>query len=178
MPIQGVVAIKRLEMADERGSFSRLYCADELEMAGWNTQIVQVNHSFTKTRGTVRGLHYQKPPQLDQKIITCLSGAVWDVAVDLRKNSPTFLQWCSVELSATNHTALLLPKGCAHGFQAITNDVTLVYMHSAGYDRELDGCINPNDTRIGIEWPLEISLISERDKRSPMTNGEFRGLDV
>ena len=118
-PLDGVRLVERMRIADERGFFVRLFCAEELSVAGWDKPVVQVNHTRTNRRGTVRGLHFQFPPHSEKKLVTCLVGAVWDVVVDLRARSPSFLSWFGAELSAENGRALLIPEGCAHGFQTL-----------------------------------------------------------
>jgi len=138
--------------------------------------ISQVNQTVTKSRGTVRGLHYQRKPFAEIKLISCLKGKVWDVAVDLRKDSPTFLQWHSEELSSENHRALLIPEGFAHGFQTMSDDCELLYMHTAQYTREAEAGIRPNDPRLQISWPLEIYEISKRDTSHPLLNKKFKGI--
>ena len=124
--IPGVVAIQRQQIVDPRGSLSRVFCAEELGVAGWKWPVAQINHTLTSQSGTVRGMHYQREPHAEAKLVTCLHGRVWDVVVDLRSDSPTFLRWCSQELSADNLTAMLVPPGCAHGFQSLTDDVELL----------------------------------------------------
>ncbi|MBY0410997.1 MAG: dTDP-4-dehydrorhamnose 3,5-epimerase family protein, partial [Burkholderiaceae bacterium] len=129
LPLQGLYRVQRQYVADERGYFSRIFCAVELAEAGWSAPVAQVNHSHTTHRGTVRGMHYQRPPHAEMKLVSCLQGEVWDVAVDLRRGSPTFLQWHAERLSADNGCAMLIPTGVAHGFQALTDHVTLLYAH-------------------------------------------------
>jgi dTDP-4-dehydrorhamnose 3,5-epimerase len=178
LAIRGVMAVKRQHVGDSRGFLSRLFCADELATAGWVWPVAQINHSYTAQAGTVRGMHYQHPPHADAKLVTCLQGRVWDVAVDLRADSPTFLQWCAHELSADNQTALLIPPGCAHGFQALSQDVELLYLHSAPYVPQLDAGLNPNDLRLGIRWPVPVGVISEKDATRPLLANGFRGLQT
>jgi dTDP-4-dehydrorhamnose 3,5-epimerase len=133
MGLRGLVAVQRHRLADARGSLSRLFCAQELAAAGWAWPVVQINHTVTLHRGAVRGMHYQRAPHTEAKLVSCLRGAVWDVAVDLRAGSPTFLQHRALELSADNGTALLIPPGFAHGFQALSDGVELLYFHSAAH---------------------------------------------
>ena len=131
LPLPGLQRIERMRLGDARGFLARVFCADELARVGWQKPIAQLNHSYTAARGTVRGMHYQRPPHAEMKLVSCLRGAVWDVAVDLRRESPTFLGWHAEELSADNGRALLIPEGFAHGFQTLSDDVELLYCHSA-----------------------------------------------
>ena len=123
-------------------------------------------------------MHFQHPPHSEAKLVTCLRGRAWDVAVDLRTGSPTFLQWCAQEISEDNQTALLIPPGCAHGFQALTDDVELIYCHSAPYVADAEGGISPVDPRVGISWPMQVAHLSERDDACPRLDGAFRGLNL
>jgi len=175
-PLAGVKLVERGRLGDVRGCFSRLFCAEELAPAGWRAGIAQINHSFTAKMGTVRGMHFQTPPHAEMKLVSCLRGRIWDVAVDLRKESGTFLQWHAEELSAENQRALLIPEGLAHGFQALTDDVELIYCHSAPYRRWSQGGVNPQDRRLTIEWPLEITVISEADALRPLIDQSFDGI--
>ena len=175
-PIQDLKVLQRKLIEDTRGSLSRIFCAAQLDIAGWGMPISQINHTVTKNRGTVRGLHFQRKPFAEMKLISCLRGKVWDVAVDLRKDSPTFLQWHAEELSSQNHRALLIPDGFAHGFQTMSDDCELLYMHSAPYTREAEAGIRPNDPRLQIPWPLEFYEISERDASHPLLNKQFEGI--
>ncbi|WP_368643074.1 dTDP-4-dehydrorhamnose 3,5-epimerase family protein [Castellaniella ginsengisoli] len=176
--IAGLRVVQRRRLGDERGFLSRLFCAGELAPAGWDKPVAQINHTWTQRRGTVRGLHFQRPPHAEMKLVTCLRGAVWDVGLDLRSGSPTFLQWRAVELSADNGCALLIPEGCAHGFQALTDDCELLYLHSAPYAAQAEGGLSALDPALGIGWPLPIALRSERDLRHPEVMPDFTGLDV
>ena len=178
LAIPGVVAVQRQRIGDARGSLSRVFCAGELAAAGWTWPVAQINHTHTVRAGTVRGMHYQRPPHAEAKLVTCLRGRVWDVAVDLRAGSPTFLHWCAQELSAENLTALLIPLGCAHGFQALTDDAELLYLHSAAYAPQAEGGLRPTDPRLGIAWPLPISELSARDAGHALLGASFTGLDT
>ena len=175
LPLQGLKSIERRNLGDSRGFLSRLFCAQDLACAGWQKPVAQVNHSYAAKIGTVRGMHFQFPPHTEMKLVSCLRGRVWDVAVDLRGGSDTFLQWHAEELSAGNHRALLIPEGFAHGFQAMTDDVELLYCHSAAYHEGAEGALNPRDLKLAIEWPLEISVISDADAYRPMIDQRFAG---
>src|SRR5690606_27348894 len=146
----------------ERGYFARLFCAEELADAGWNFPISQVNESWTARKGSLRGMHYQQPPYTDAKLVICVRGAVLDVALDVRASSPTLLRWHSEVLSADNGRALLVPKGCAHGFQTRSDVVVLVYCRSGTFVSDADRGISPFEPQAAIEWPLEVADISNR----------------
>ena len=171
-PIAGLVAIERLPLGDARGFLERLFCADDLAPAGWTGAIAQINHTLTAEQGTVRGMHYQRAPHAEAKLVNCLHGAVWDVAVDLRPGSPTYLQWHAEELSASNHRALLIPPGCAHGFQTLSADVQMLYCHSQAYAPQSEGGLHPQDPRLGIPWPLPVHGLSPRDASHPFIQGD------
>jgi dTDP-4-dehydrorhamnose 3,5-epimerase len=149
---------------DERGFFNRIFCQKELEVIRPSIVIAQINHSMTRQKGTIRGMHFQNPPHAEMKIVRCIKGSIFDVAVDLRKDSPTFLQWHGEVLSAENMKALVIPEGCAHGFQSLEDDIEMVYMSTSPYCKEAEGGIRFNDPKIGIQWPLPVTIISEKDK--------------
>ncbi|ACO78948.1 dTDP-4-dehydrorhamnose 3,5-epimerase [Azotobacter vinelandii CA] len=176
LPLAGLKLVERRRFGDSRGFLARLFCAEELAATGWLQPIAQINHTFTTWRGTVRGMHFQRPPHAEAKLVTCLQGEVWDVAVDLRAGSPTFLHWHAERLSADNARALLIPEGFAHGFQTLTNGAALLYCHSAAYAPGAEGGLHPQDERLGIAWPLEIRELSVRDAMHPMVEGAFEGV--
>jgi dTDP-4-dehydrorhamnose 3,5-epimerase len=176
LPLVGLLRIERKPLADGRGSFVRLFCAEELAAAGWNKPITQINHSYTAKRGTVRGMHFQYPPHAEMKLVICLRGEVWDVAVDLREGSPTFLRWHAERLSAENNAALLIPEGFAHGFQTLTDEVELLYLHTHPYVPAAEGRIHPQEARLAIAWPLAITELSERDAAAAPLPADFAGV--
>lgn len=176
LPLDGLRRVERKMLGDNRGFLSRIFCAEELGRAGWNKPIAQINHTYTAKRGTVRGLHFQCSPHAEMKLVSCLRGEVWDVAVDLRAASPTFLQWRAERLSAENGFALLIPEGFAHGFQALSNDVELLYCHSSPYVPEADAGLNVQDPSLAITWPLPIVELSARDSQHTLLNEQFSGL--
>ena len=141
-------------------------------------KICQINRTLTRKKGAVRGLHFQKPPHAETKIVSCLKGKVWDVVVDLREGSSTFLSYHAVELSADNHKSYLIPEGFAHGFQTLTSDCELLYFHTAEYNKYSEGAINAIDSKIGIEWPKKITEVSERDKNHLMLDDNFKGIKL
>lgn len=177
-PIVDLKIIERQQLGDSRGFLSRLFCAEELGAAGWCKPIAQINQTLTQKQGTIRGMHFQRPPHTEMKLVTCLRGAIWDVAVDLRAGSPTLLQWHAEKLSAANHRALLIPERFAHGFQALSDDCELLYLHSAPYAPESDAGLNPKDPMLSITWPLVITELSARDAQHPMLNDQFKGVTL
>ena len=177
-PLTGLMVVQRKRIEDARGFLSRFYCAEEFRHAGLNKPISQINHTLTRQKGTVRGLHYQKPPHTENKVVSCLGGEIFDVAVDLRKNSPTFLHWHGEVLSAQNQRSLLIPEGFAHGFQALTEDCELIYLHTALYVQEAEAALNVTDTRLEIIWPLAITELSDKDRSYPMITPDFEGISL
>lgn len=175
-PLVGVRVLERRLFGDNRGSFARLFDAEELAGAGWTLPIAQVNHSFTGRRGSIRGMHYQRTPHADMKLVTCIRGAVFDVALDVRAGSPTLLQWHGEVLSAENRRAMLLPEGFAHGFQALSDDVELIYCHSALYAAEVDAAHNVFDPLFAIDWPEPVTDMSDRDCAHAMLTNSFEGV--
>jgi dTDP-4-dehydrorhamnose 3,5-epimerase len=178
LPLAGLKLIERKRLGDARGFLSRLFCVEELGAAGWNRPIVQINHTYTARCGTVRGMHFQYPPHAEMKLVSCIRGEVWDVAVDVRAGSKTFLQWHAERLSADNGRALLIPEGFAHGFQALTDDVELLYCHSAAYTVTAEAGLNAIDPMLTITWPLQITELSPRDSQHPMLNEQFAGVEL
>lgn len=168
-PVFGVVIVERHPRGDERGSLARLYEPDAVPLG----TIAQINHTVTRRAGTVRGLHFQRAPHLEAKLVSCLSGAILDVAVDLRDGSPTFGRHVAAELSAENTRALLIPEGCAHGFQTLTDDCHLLYLHSAPHAPEAEGGIHHASPALGIGWPLPPVAVSARDAALPMLDDAF-----
>jgi dTDP-4-dehydrorhamnose 3,5-epimerase len=176
--LNGLLVVQRKAIEDERGFLSRFYCADEFSALGVDKPVVQINHTLTRRKGAVRGMHFQHPPHAETKLVSCLKGEVWDVAVDLRHDSPTFLQWHGEILSAANRKSLLIPEGFAHGFQTLTEDCELIYLHTAAYHPESEGALNVNDSRLGITWPLVITEISDRDRKHKLIEQSFQGITL
>ncbi len=176
-PIAGVRVVQTRTLGDARGSFVRVFCAEQLAAAGAPLAFVQINLSRTRAAGTVRGLHFQRPPAAEAKLIRCLRGRVFDVAVDLRRGSPTFGHWFGVELAADNDTEILIPQGCAHGFQALTDDVELLYHHTAPYTPALEGGVRFDDPALAIDWPLPARNVSARDQQLPPLSA-MPGIDL
>lgn len=178
LPLSGLKRIDRQRLGDSRGYLSRLFCAQELASAGWYKPIAQINHTYTAQRGTLRGMHYQRPPHAEMKLVSCIQGEVWDLAIDLRAASPTFLQWHAELLTADNNRALLIPEGFAHGFQTLTDDVQLLYCHSSAHNPEAEGTLNAQDPRLAIKWPIAITQISIRDTNHKLIDAKFEGLSL
>jgi dTDP-4-dehydrorhamnose 3,5-epimerase len=174
--IAGVVEIRFDIRADKRGRFKRQFCRLEFAAAGLMTDIAQVNHSITLGRGSIRGLHYQLGSRAESKLVTCTYGRVFDVAVDLRPDSPTYLQFTALELDES--VAFHIPKGCAHGFQALTDEVHLVYLHSEFYHPQAEGGVRYDDPALGIGWPLDPTNLSERDSSFPLIGDDFAGVTL
>ena len=176
--IQGLKIIETAPYEDARGVFVRLYCERELADLVFPRRIVQVNHSRTFAVGAVRGLHFQHPPDAEMKLVRCLKGRIWDVAVDLRRNSKTFLQWHGEELTSVNGKMILIPEGFAHGFQVLESESELLYLHTGFYNPEAEGALRYNEPSIGIGWPLPVTDISVRDQQHPLINKDFFGIDL
>jgi dTDP-4-dehydrorhamnose 3,5-epimerase len=174
-PITGLHILQRKPIGDSRGYLERLFCKDELQTLLPGKRIEQVNHTLTTNRGTVRGLHFQYPPHAETKLVHCLRGEVFDVAVDLRRDSPTFLHWHAEVLSAENHRTLVIPEGFAHGFQALVGECEMLYFHTAAYRQEAEGGLHPEDPRIAIRWPLPVAGLSPRDTARSMLDRDFEG---
>lgn len=175
-PIAGVMVVESEIHTDHRGVFARIFCNLTLGGVLESRSIVQANHSLTYAAGAVRGLHYQNAPHAEMKLIRCLKGRVWDIAVDLRAGSPTLLQWHAEELSPENGRILVIPEGCAHGFQVLTENSELLYLHTAAYMPAAEGGVRPTDPKIAIRWPLPVRYLSDRDHSHPLLGDDFSGL--
>jgi dTDP-4-dehydrorhamnose 3,5-epimerase len=170
--LEGVWIIDPSPRHDERGRFMRAWCMRELEEHEIHFLPVQANMQFSPRRGTVRGLHLQIAPAPEAKLVRCTRGAIFDVAVDLRRESPSFGEWCSVELSAENGRMLYIPEHCAHGFQSTEADTEVMYLTSAFYAPEACRGARFDDPAFGIRWPLQVSAISEQDRNWPLMQGQ------
>lgn len=175
-PLAGLMVVQRKRLEDARGFFSRLFCADELSAIGFTLPIAQINQTLTRRRGAVRGLHFQHPPHAEDKLVSCVRGEIFDVAVDLRRGSPTFLKWHAEVLSADNSRSLFIPQGFAHGFQALSDDCELIYLHSRPYAAQAEGALHVNDDALRIVWPLAFTDISPRDSAHPPLTAAFNGI--
>jgi len=175
-PLPGLRILQRKPVGDSRGYLERLYCGEELQTLAPGRLIVQINHTLTADRGTVRGMHFQRPPHAEVKFVSCLRGEVYDVAVDLRDNSQTFLRWHAELLSANNHKTLVIPEGFAHGFQTLTDDCEMLYFHTAAFEPCAEGGLNAQDPLLAIRWPLPVAGRSPRDASHPFLDGNFVGM--
>jgi dTDP-4-dehydrorhamnose 3,5-epimerase len=176
--IADVFVVEHQPFQDNRGAFGRLFCEETLNRFFAPRHIVQINHSRTSAVGAIRGLHFQHAPHAEMKLIRCLKGKVWDVVVDLRANSETFLQWHAQELTAENGKMFVIPEGCAHGFQVLSPDSELLYLHTAAYQPDAEGAVRYDDPRINIPWPLPVTDLSARDMSHDLLSNEFAGLTV
>ncbi len=176
--IDGVMVAETSRLTDKRGAFARLFCEDALASVLGTRHIVQINHSQTSQIGAVRGMHYQHAPHAEMKMVRCLKGRVWDVAVDLRKDSPSFLNWHAVELSAGNDLMMIIPEGCAHGFQVLEADSELLYLHTAAYAPTSEGGVRFDDPKLGITWPLDVGDVSKRDMRHMLMDQNYCGVSL
>jgi dTDP-4-dehydrorhamnose 3,5-epimerase len=177
-PLSGAYVIELEPFRDERGLFARTFCQEEFAKIGFDKQIVQINYSITRKKGAIRGMHYQRPPASEIKIIRCLQGKVFDVMVDLRAGSPTFMQWHSVELSKDNMRMVYIPEGFAHGFQALTDNAELIYHHSALYRPEYERGLRFDDPALAIAWPLPTGIISIKDQSYSLIDNNFKGIET
>ena len=165
--LKGVFIIEPQVFGDNRGWFMETWSRQKFEAAGLNLDFVQDNQSFSAQKGTLRGLHYQLDPMSQAKLVRCTRGSLLDVAVDIRKNSPQYAQWVSVILSAENKKQLLIPRGFAHGFLTLTDDVEIQYKADNYYSPHFEGNIRWNDPQIKIDWPFEPVILSDKDKNAP-----------
>ena len=176
--IKELYIIKPEPYFDNRGNFYRVFCQNELKAIGFNKNILQINQSTNLRRGSIRGMHFQHPPKTEIKLVKCLVGKIFDVAVDIRRKSPTFLQWYSEILSAENMKTIYIPEGFAHGFQTLEDNCEILYLHSEFYSIEHEDGLRYNDPALKIKWPLELTEISERDKNHPLINDNFKGISI
>ena len=175
-PLAGLTVIETERVGDERGQFERLYCETELRALDPAMRVAQANLSTTFEAGTVRGMHFQRPPAAEGKLVRCLRGRVYDVAVDVRSASPTFLHWHAVELDADAALQVFIPAGFAHGFQALTRDVQLLYLHSERWNRDLEATLRHDDPALAIRWPLPVGTVSRKDREAPLIDAGFEGV--
>lgn len=176
--IENLYIIELEPFQDDRGMFCRLFCMDELKKIGFKKQIMQINYSLTIQKGVVRGMHFQYPPKTEIKFVRCISGKIFDVAIDLRMNSPTFLQWNGDILSAENMKMKFIPDGFAHGFQTLEKNCELLYFHTNFYCQDYEDGIRYDDPIVNIKWPLKISYISKRDEELKYLTKDFIGIKV
>lgn len=165
--LEGVVLIAPEKRGDDRGFFARMFCADEFAAQGLETRFVQQNMSRSTHRGTLRGMHFQRAPHAEVKLIRCVVGAVYDVLVDLRRDSPTFRKWQGFELNDANNHTLYAPQGVAHGFMTLADDVEMTYLHSAAYAPSAEGGVRWDDPAFAIAWPMAPTVMADKDKAWP-----------
>ena len=177
-PLEGLLVLQRKPLGDERGYLERLYCQQELQSTLKDRQIKQINHTLTEKKGTVRGMHFQYPPHAETKFVSCIRGEVYDLAIDLRKGSPTYLHYHAEILTEENHKTLVIPEGFAHGFQTLTKNCEMLYFHTEEYAADAEGAINAIDPVLDIKWPLDIQEISDRDRTHPMVAEGFEGMQI
>lgn len=177
-PLEGLAVLERRPLGDDRGFFERVFCAEAFTALGVATPIAQINQSCTRSRGAVRGMHFQVPPHAETKFVSCLAGEVFDVAIDLRRGSPTFLRYHGEVLSAANHRSMLIPPGFAHGFQALSDDCLLLYLHTAPYVQQSESGLHALDPAVKIKWPLPVAELSARDQAWPQNAASFVGIAV
>ena len=163
LSVVGSYLVEPEPVVDERGFFARTFCHEEFARHGLNPELMQCSVSFNRRSGTLRGMHYQKQPHEEAKLVRCTTGAIHDVVLDLRTGSPSFLKWAAVELSADNRSAIYIPEGCAHGFLTLTDASEVYYQISIGYHPESAAGVRWDDPAFGIEWPCADFIISERD---------------
>jgi len=179
LPLQNSFLVDTQPHKDNRGVFARFFCEKELKMILGNRRIVNVNYSKTLFKGSIRGLHFQYPDKAEMKFVRCIEGKVYDVFVDIRKDSSTFLMWHAEELSEDNMKMLIIPEGFAHGFQTLTDNCRMIYLHTEYYSPDHESGLNPLDPMINIKWPLEIKEISTRDRKFPYISCiKFEGIKL
>ncbi len=173
--LESLLLIKHNLIEDQRGFLSRMYCKEEFKSFDLVESFVQINHTLTKKKGTIRGMHFQCSPWAETKVVTCIRGEVFDVSVDIRKDSPTYLQWYSTILSEDNKNSVYIPEGFAHGFQTLTDNCQLIYFHSNFFNPDAEDGLNALDPDLAIQWPKSITEISDKDNNRPMLNDMPRG---
>ena len=178
LKIAGSAIVQAEPRGDERGMFARWFCREELAGLIGERQIVNINYSRTEFVGTIRGMHYQYQPALEMKLLRCIRGAVYDVIVDLREGSPTFLQWHAERLDPANMKMLVVPEVVAHGFQVIEPGTEMLYLNTAAYASEHEGGVRFDDPLVGIDWPLAATGVSDRDGAHPLLDPSFTGIKV
>jgi dTDP-4-dehydrorhamnose 3,5-epimerase len=176
-PLAGLFEIRTTKVGDARGQFSRLFCEEEFAGIRSGLHFSQINLSETRARGSIRGMHYQTRPAAEAKLIRCVRGRAFDVAVDVRVGSPTFLHWHAVELAEDNDLAVFIPEGFAHGFQTLSDDVHLLYLHTTAWTPACEAGLRHDDPRLAIDWPLPVSLISDKDRSYPLIDENFIGVE-
>lgn len=178
LPLLGAFTIDVQPFEDDRGFFTRTFCEKEFAAHNLIEHFVQANHSGTKGIGVMRGMHFQNTPHCEVKLVKCVQGEIFDVIVDVRKGSPTFLKWFGANLTAANKRMMYVPAGFAHGFQSLTEYSEIVYMVSAFYNKESEGGVKYDDPEVNIEWPLPVSLVSDKDLKIQYIDPSFQGVAI
>jgi dTDP-4-dehydrorhamnose 3,5-epimerase len=178
LTLKGAFTIDVQPFQDNRGFFTRIFCEKEFSAHDLVQHFVQSNHSGTHGKGVIRGMHFQHSPFCEVKLVKCVQGGIFDVIVDVRKDSPTFLQWFGTELTAENKTMMYVPAGFAHGFQSLTEYSEITYMVSNFYNKDSEGGIRYSDPAVKIDWPLPASLVSEKDLKIPLSDSSFAGVVI
>lgn len=176
-PVAGAHLIELERRGDARGFFARLFCEREFAEAGLVSHYPQMNNSLTANQGTLRGLHYQLPPSAEAKVVRCVSGALWDLVADLRPDSPTYRRWFGARLDTENRRMMYVPPGCAHGFVTLANDTEALYLSGAEYSPEQERGMRYDDPWLGIEWPIQPTEMSDKDRSWPSFDPEFHGVE-
>lgn len=176
--LKGAFIIEPEPFEDQRGMFARIFCENEFAQIGHSKKIVQINYSISKKKGAVRGMHYQKPPMAEIKMVRCIRGYVYDFIIDLRRRSGTLLKWHGETLSSENRRMIYIPEGFAHGFQTLEENCELLYFHTEFYSPDCEGAIRFDDPKIGIKWPLDVTEISKRDRNHPLLPENYKGILV
>ena len=177
-PIAGLMIAETEARGDNRGFFRRVFCAPSLKEQGIDFAAVQANMSYSAKRGTLRGLHYQTGDAPEAKVFRCIRGAIYDMTVDMRQGSPTFLKWFGIELSSENAKALVVPAGLAHGFLTLTDDAEVLYLTSHAYAPTHEMALRFDDPRVGMQWPFAPTVISDRDRAIPDLAPDFAGVRI
>jgi len=167
-PLSGLYLVELEALNDERGFFARSFCVQEFDRLGLESTVAQCNISFNAKKGTLRGLHFQTTPHEEAKLVRCTQGAIYDVAVDIRPDSPTYLEWFAVELTADNHRSIFIPHGFAHGFQTLADSSEVLYIMSEFFHPESARGLRWDDPAIGISWPLKNPIMSNKDRSYPL----------
>lgn len=174
-PLSGCYEVIITPTIDDRGWFGRYFCVEEFKQIGHTDNWLQINHSFSSKLGTIRGMHFQVPPFQEVKLVRCISGIIFDVVIDLRANSETFLHWYGTHLSSDNKKMMYIPKGFAHGFQTLIQNSELLYHHTALYNPGSEGGIRFDDPMVNIKWPLKVENISSKDMGYSFLDENFKG---
>lgn len=176
--IKGVYIVTPKKIIDNRGYYERYFCTEEFKEIGFTDPVKQINHSCSTKAGIIRGFHYQLPPHCEMKLVRCIKGAIFDVALDVRKDSPTFLHHVSCELSEDNSKYLLIPEGVAHAFQTVSEISEIIYIVNKMYTPSVDIVINPLDPKVNVKWPVKINKALSKELKAEFLSTEFKGIQI